>query len=144
MDRKTLPGHITASGIVVEDHKILVIFHPFLGKWLQPGGHVEPGESPVQAAAREVLEETGLPVKIHTWHRQHPMPIDIDVHSIPANPRKNEQSHLHFDFRYLFSASITDKSAHSGDHQSEWLEIRSLGETGLSTVVKKLHTENIA
>lgn len=35
---------------------------PFAGLWEFPGGRIEPGESPGQAAVREVLEETGLTV----------------------------------------------------------------------------------
>ncbi len=40
--------------------------HPFLlildrhGRWTLPKGHLEPGESPVDAAVREVQEETGI------------------------------------------------------------------------------------
>jgi 8-oxo-dGTP pyrophosphatase MutT (NUDIX family) len=36
--------------------------HKKLGKWLPPGGHIEPNELPDDAACREVLEETGLKV----------------------------------------------------------------------------------
>jgi 8-oxo-dGTP diphosphatase len=43
------------------------------GQWELPGGTVEPGEPPESAAVREVVEETGLTVRItrergrHTW-----------------------------------------------------------------------------
>ncbi len=80
---------------------MLVVKHGKLGRWLQPGGHIEPGENPIQAALREVSEETGLTSAVHSWHCEHPFPIDIDVHEIPANDEKDEPAHLHVDFRYL-------------------------------------------
>lgn len=36
---------------------------PSLGRWALPGGRIEPGEGPVEAARREVLEETELVVE---------------------------------------------------------------------------------
>jgi 8-oxo-dGTP pyrophosphatase MutT (NUDIX family) len=32
-------------------------------RWCLPGGHVEPGEDPIDSAHRELLEETGLKVE---------------------------------------------------------------------------------
>lgn len=101
--RNSFPAHITASGIVLREGSMPVVKHGKLDKWLQPGGHIEPGERPIQAALREVSEETGLTSAVHPWHYQHPFPIDIDVHEIPENDDKHEPAHLHVDFRYFLT-----------------------------------------
>ncbi len=60
-----LPVRIeTSSGGVVfrraiEDNQFLLIRDPY-GNWGLPKGHLEGGETPIQAAVREVAEETGL------------------------------------------------------------------------------------
>lgn len=43
---------------------ILLHFHEKLGRWLPPGGHIEPNEIPDHAAHREVLEETGIEITL--------------------------------------------------------------------------------
>ncbi|HLX63703.1 MAG TPA: NUDIX domain-containing protein [Planctomycetota bacterium] len=97
-----VPGHLTASGIVLNPQrtKTLLIFHTKLQRWLQPGGHFEPGENdPSVAAAREVHEETGMPTR---WPGAEPVLLDVDVHVIPA--RKDEPAHEHFDLRMFLIA----------------------------------------
>ena len=54
----------------------------------------------MEAAKREVEEETGLKVKIADWHIQNNSPIMIDTHPIPAH--KGLPAHFHHDFRYIF------------------------------------------
>jgi len=48
-----------AGGVIVRDGKMLLLDRPRLGQVRLPKGHVEPGESPRQAALREASEESG-------------------------------------------------------------------------------------
>lgn len=61
--RECVPGHVTASALVL-DHtgsRTLLTLHPRIGRWLQLGGHCEPGDTDIPAAAlREATEESGM------------------------------------------------------------------------------------
>ena len=90
-----------ASGWVVDSRRrqALLARHRGLERWLQPGGHIEREETPLDAARREVREETGL-----ARARAVAQGIfDVDVHTIPA--RANEPEHTHYDVRFLLEAS---------------------------------------
>jgi 8-oxo-dGTP pyrophosphatase MutT (NUDIX family) len=60
----TVLRHFTVAVFVVHDQCVLLHYHRKLGKWLPPGGHVEEGELPDEAALREVLEETGIRARL--------------------------------------------------------------------------------
>ena len=53
--------HVTASAIVTSDdgRRVLLHRHKRLQMWLQPGGHIEAGETPWQGALREAAESRG-------------------------------------------------------------------------------------
>ncbi len=96
LNRSSVPAHITASCLIRQKDTLLTIWHPFLNTWLQPGGHVDPGETVIEAVLREALEETGLRCEFI-----EDQPFDIDCLFVPANPKKGEGDHYHIDFRYL-------------------------------------------
>lgn len=103
-DRHADPVHVTASAVVVGPRGTVLHLHRRLGRWLQPGGHVDPGEDPAHAAVRETREETGLPAG-HPDGR--PELVHLDVH--PAN------GHLHMDLRYLLVAPDVDPAPGAGE-----------------------------
>jgi 8-oxo-dGTP pyrophosphatase MutT (NUDIX family) len=115
------PGHVTASCFVLSPERdaLLLVFHGKLHRWLQPGGHVDPGDADVIAAARrEAAEEVGLPeLRLADGERL----LDVDVHDIPA--LKGEPPHAHFDVRLLFVAPHRRFRAGSDARDARWVPL---------------------
>ncbi|GMQ98294.1 MAG: hypothetical protein BMS9Abin17_0801 [Acidimicrobiia bacterium] len=87
------PGHFTASGFVAspDGTAMLLILHGKLGRWLQPGGHVESGDDTVEdVVRREVSEETG----VRDIERLGRSLLRIDAHTIPQHAAEPEHTHI--------------------------------------------------
>lgn len=118
-------GHVTGSAWVVDETGayVLLTHHRFLNKWLQLGGHVDDGETVLQAARREAKEESGLERVELVCSRI----FDVDVHPIPQ--KGNEPAHYHHDVRYLFKANRDDPILVSEEsHDVAWIKIADLTE----------------
>ena len=126
-------GHITASGLVIHNKKVLLIFHPFIKRWFQPGGHIDDGESPVDAAIREVYEETGFRCLLDSSSLD---PLDIDIHEIPANLQKGEDAHLHIDLLYRLKPIGEEKS--SEDISWDWFSLEQVHSVRIRRALTKL------
>jgi 8-oxo-dGTP pyrophosphatase MutT (NUDIX family) len=56
--------HLTVSGFVVHEGRVALHWHRKIGAWLPAGGHIEPGEDPVEATLREVREEFAVEAEV--------------------------------------------------------------------------------
>lgn len=113
--------HFTATAFVVDSrNRTLLLWHKRLKRWMPPGGHIDPDETPEEAARRECKEETGLDVEIigdaqpdlFTGNPSEgamlKKPIAMLLEQIPASEERNEPAHQHMDF--LFLARPLDES----------------------------------
>ncbi|MHA6762791.1 NUDIX hydrolase [Streptacidiphilus sp. PAMC 29251] len=104
--RSCRPAHITASALVVdaERGRVLLTLHPKVGLWLQLGGHCEPEDVTLAAAAlREAVEESGISEGLTLYPAESPTPVKLDRHAVRcAGPDQPENTHL--DVQYLVLA----------------------------------------
>lgn len=108
--------HLVTSVFVFnpENHKFLMIKHKKVGKWLQPGGHLEKGENPHEAGIREVFEETGINVKI--------------INKLAISEYISEKTHVHVDFSYLAYPFKNQKETVNHDETDglSWFSLRKI------------------
>lgn len=98
----------TATVYIIEQQRTLLIFHRKLNKWLPPGGHLNPNETPPEGARREAREETGIEIElikqenvwINRWNaNSFERPYLCLIEEIPAY--NGTPAHQHVDFIYL-------------------------------------------
>ncbi len=130
-DRHAGPVHLTGSGIVRGPRGTALHMHRSLHLWLQPGGHLETGEAPWEAALRETAEETGLPVRHPAGG---PFLVHLDAH--PAN------AHFHLDLRYLLLCDDAEPAPAAGESQEvRWFgldEAMAIADAGLVDGLRRL------
>ena len=133
-ERSCLEGHLTASALVLDaaGERALLTFHAKLGKWLQLGGHCDGDANLAAVALREAIEESGIEGLVID-----PIPVDVDVHPIPA--RGEEPGHLHLDTRFLVHAPAGSRERASAESlELRWFAREELDLTDTDDSVRSL------
>lgn len=131
--RSCAVGHITASALVVDttSRSVLLTLHPKVGRWLQLGGHLEPGDVSLRAGAlREVDEESGI--------RQGAIsatPVRLDRHPVPCGRTQDGsvRGSVHWDIQYVVRVEGTPKPQMSSESDDlRWFALDALPDVDAS------------
>lgn len=132
--RKSAPGHLTASTLLLDHtgNRVLLTLHPRVGRWIQLGGHCEPGDATIQAAAlREAREESGIADLV-----MDPIPLALHTHPITCSLGSPTR---HLDVRFLAIApegAVAVRSEESDDLR--WWPVDALPENAERDTVGQL------
>lgn len=119
--------HFCASAFVINpiDKKILLVKHHLWDKWVQPGGHMEDGETPEEAAIREVYEETGI--KITLLGERFPREDDmIRPLGIQCNRKDNGEKHFDIIYAAVPNNEVTDLVISNESYDIGWFSRKEL------------------
>ncbi|WP_121415065.1 NUDIX hydrolase [Streptomyces sp. NBC_00271] len=125
-------GHITASALVIDPvgGRVLLTLHRKLQMWLQMGGHCEPGDPTLAAAAlREATEESGIEGLVLLPGG----PVTLDRHAIPA------PCNWHLDVQYAALAPAEAVAAISDESLDlRWFPYEEVADVADASVVRLL------
>ncbi|HEU4947132.1 MAG TPA: NUDIX domain-containing protein [Kribbella sp.] len=132
MWRSRLPEHLTASALVIDPTKALVLLtlHAKIHRWLQLGGHCEIADTTLAGAAlREAAEESGL-----TGLTIDPVPVQLSRHQVRCGGREDA---FHLDVQFLVTATGTEYLVSDESHDLRWFKVGDLPE-GVDRAVRDL------
>jgi ADP-ribose pyrophosphatase YjhB (NUDIX family) len=125
-----------------------LIHHKRIGAWLPPGGHLDPGELPHQAAVRETMEETGLAVEVLSTPLPHTpdavaffLPQPLCIQGVQATEKGAALYHI--DIAYICRPAAASKELPALKQTEDvlgarWIALSALDEVPLARNVREI------
>ena len=133
----------TACTYIVFDRKVLLHKHKKLHIWLPPGGHIDPGEDPNEAAIREAKEETGLDIELVGESRQYDSPFGsrdiVPPRFLNRHYYDTSRTHEHVNLAYFARARSDDARHEIEGMEIRWFTREELGEPQYAIVPDVQH-----
>ena len=133
LSRECRPDHLTASTLVLshDRSRVLLTLHAKAQRWFQLGGHCEPGDRTLAAAAlREATEESGM-----TGLLMSATPVQLNEHVVPFCGPAGDVHHL--DVRFV--AVAPEDAQHATSEESidvRWWPADALPDPDLVELVR--------
>jgi S-adenosylhomocysteine hydrolase/8-oxo-dGTP pyrophosphatase MutT (NUDIX family) len=128
-NRENTKGHFTASIFLLckKTKRVLVLEYKALKMYLPPGGHIGPHETPLEAALRNLAEDTGIKdgfMLRSLIPGNRDVPLNVESYRIPDDPKKDDDGHIHHCFEYLAVVKDEDDVAISSvkDKAYQWTD----------------------
>ena len=134
MGNNEYPGspRVAVGGVVIKEDRVLLVRRgkaPSEGEWAIPGGSVELGETLQEAVRREILEETGISIRVG-----EPIHIFDDV-------RRDEAGHIRFHYVILdFSGEFLSGEIKAADdaRDARWVSSAEFSQLNINSNTIKL------
>ena len=134
MGNNEYPGspRVAVGGVVIKEDRVLLVRRgkaPSEGEWAIPGGSVELGETLQEAVRREILEETGISIRVG-----EPIHIFDDV-------RRDEAGHIRFHYVILdFSGEFLSGELRAADDAKDarWVSPAEFSQLNINSNTIKL------
>ncbi|MFF2088910.1 NUDIX hydrolase [Paenibacillus sp. NPDC058174] len=111
---------------------------PFVGSYLPPGGHLDENETPDEAALREVLEETGYPIRLLTSAGHEPLEDGVTILAVPIAIQLEpiDEEHDHIDLIYLGQVTGEQVALSENEEGGIWLSAEQMDEQPMPEPVR--------
>lgn len=111
----------SVSAVILDADRVLLVRHRRLGRWMYPGGHLEPDEDPVDGLRREIREELNIEIALvdrppvgHTAVKVLPAPFLMLAFDTTESARVRRQIDMVYVCRSLGGTPVPQDSELSG------------------------------